>query len=186
MPNTPTITIKMNELDFTTLCRGRYSCRSFSDRPVSAETLAQVLEAGRLAPSACNRQPWRFCVVSAADTDARVAVQASYPREWITPAPYYIVVCGVPSEAWVRPHDGKNHVDIDIAIATEHICLAASSMGLGTCWICNFDPALLTVGLGLEPGIVPMVIVPLGYPATDSVPEKKRKDTDEITVSPAR
>ena len=89
--------------------------------------MASLLEAARLAPSACNRQPWRFMVIGPDDTAGREAVLASYPREWLATAPYYIVVCGVPAEAWVRPHDGHNHIDIDIAIATEHICLQAST-----------------------------------------------------------
>lgn len=93
------------------------------------------------------------------------------------------MVCGVASEAWVRPFDDVNHVAVDVAIATEHICLAAASQGLGSCWICNFDPAVLTARLGLPQDVVPMVIVPIGYPAEGTtVPEKKRKPLDELLL----
>lgn len=162
----------------------RYSCRSYaSDRVPSEDQISAIIEAARLAPSACNRQPWRFAVIGPDDAAGRAAVAAAYPREWVTTAPYYIVVCAVPTEAWVRPHDGKNHSDIDIAIATEHICLAAADAGLGTCWICHFDPARLTVDLALPQGTVPVVIVPVGYPEGGfGAPEKKRKPTDEILL----
>ena len=162
----------------------RFSCRSYSiDRLPNEEQIAALIEAARLAPSACNRQPWRFVVIRPGDEGGRKAVAAAYPREWVETAPYYIVVCAVPTEAWVRPHDGKNHSDIDIAIATEHICLAATEMGLGTCWICHFDPARLTVDLALPHGTVPVVILPVGYPAECVVaPEKKRKPTEEILI----
>lgn len=162
---------------------GRYSCRSYSPALPSGEQIGALLEAARLAPSACNRQPWRFAVIGPDDTAGREAVLAAYPREWTAGAPYFIVVCGVPGEAWVRPHDGRNHVDIDVAIASEHICLKATELGLGTCWICHFDPALLTVGLGLPQGTVPKVIIPVGYPADGlATPEKKRKTADEILI----
>ena len=83
----------------------------------------------------------------------------------------------------VRPHDGHNHIDIDIAIATEHICLQAAELGLGTCWICHFDPARLTVDLALPHGIVPKAIIPVGYPAEGvKAPAKNRKTLDEILL----
>ena len=141
------------------------------------------MEAAQLAPSACNRQPWRLAIIGPDDEAGRQAIATAYPREWVASAPCYIVVCSVPTEAWVRPHDGKNHSDIDIAIATEHICLAATAMGLATCWICHFDPARLTVDLDLPKGTVPVVILPVGYPAEGStVPSKNRKSTDEIII----
>lgn len=167
--------------NFTKLAAERYSCRSYRPDAVGDESIAQLLEAARLAPSACNRQPWRFKVIGPDDAAGRAAVVAAYAREWVTTAPLYIVVCGVPAEAWVRPADGHNHVDIDVAIATEHICLEATSLGLATCWICNFDPAVLAEKLGLPEGTVPMVILPVGTPA-DTEPEKRRKPLTDILL----
>lgn len=166
---------------FLELCAERYSCRSYKPEMPTEESLAAVLEAARLAPSATNRQPWRLVLIKADDLKGREAIVAAYPREWVATAPYFIVVCGVPCDAWVRPYDGKNHIYVDVAIITEHICLAAADQGLGSCWICNFDPARLTVDLELPQGVVPMVIVPLGYPAIAAT-EKKRKALEEILI----
>lgn len=167
----------MNTTDFLTLARERYSCRNYSTEPVSRESLNAILEAARLAPSACNRQPWRFVVVES-DT-MRAVVCDAYERDFIRPVPVFIIVCGVRSEAWHRGADGKDHTDIDAAIAAEHICLAATAAGLGTCWICNFDPAKLA-GLNLPDGVEPIAIIPVGHPAEGSVaPAKKRRPADE-------
>lgn len=161
----------------------RYSCRNYSkEKTPSREQIEELLECARLAPSAVNRQPWRFVVIRHDDEAGRRAVLDSYPREWMATAPCYIVVCGVPAEAWVRSCDGHEHLDIDVAIATEHICLAATALGLGTCWVCNFDPAVLSSGLGLPGDVVPKVIIPTGYPVDNTVPEKKRKSLSEIII----
>lgn len=168
---------------FIDLVSVRYSCRAYADREVPAAELDYILEAARLAPSACNRQPWRFVVVEKGDVDGRKAVIDSYNREWIASAPMFIIVCGVPSEGWVRRYDEHSHIDVDTSIATEHICLAAADRGLGTCWVCNFEPAVLRAGLGLDETLVPIAIIPLGYPADDAkVPAKQRKTIDEIVI----
>lgn len=170
-------------MDFNDIIHSRYSCRAYSPKAPTPEQIAALVEAAQLAPSACNRQPWRLAIIGPDDEAGRQAIATAYPREWVASAPCYIVVCSVPTEAWVRPHDGKNHSDIDIAIATEHICLAATAMGLATCWICHFDPARLTVDLDLPKGTVPVVILPVGYPPEGStVPSKNRKSTDEIII----
>ena len=112
--------------DFMTLSAARYSCRNYAARTVARETLKKAIEAASLAPSAVNRQPWTFVVL---DTpEMRQAIAECYPREWIKTAPAFIVAVGNHSEAWHRPSDGKDHTDIDLAIAIEHLCLAATSL----------------------------------------------------------
>lgn len=163
---------------FYSLSQRRYSCRDYKPEPVPADIVRAVLDAVRLAPSACNRQPWKFLVI---DTpELREAVQKSYSREWLRDAPVYIVALGLHDEAWHRPVDGKDHTDVDVAIAVEHLCLAATTLGLGSCWICNFDPAVIVEALSLPEGVEPVAIIPLGYPANADIPEKKRKSLDEI------
>ncbi len=163
--------------------RQRYSCRAYADRQPDAAALEAVLQDARLAPSATNRQPWRFIVIPSTDAEGRSAVIRSYAREWVATAPTYIIVCGLPDSAWVRPYDGKNHIDVDLAIAAEHICLSATANGLDTCWICNFDPVVLSEGLGLPAELVPMCIIPIGYRAEGSpVPEKKRLPLTDIVI----
>ncbi len=170
----------MEAFDFSSLARRRYSCRKYLPRPIGRESLLALLEAARLAPSACNRQPWEFIVVDS-DDEARRAVLSSYGGEWLASAPAFIVACGKHDEAWHRGSDGKDHTDVDVSIAVEHICLAAATMGLGTCWICNFDVPTLRAGLSIPDNVEPVAVIPVGYPEDPSaVPAKKRKPLEEI------
>ena len=104
--------------------------------------------------------------------------EKSYNREWFATAPMYIICSILHDEEWVRS-DGKHHGDIDIAIAVEHLCLAATEQGLATCWVCNFDAEkckqLFAIGNNEEPA----VLIPIGY-AADEPKEKKRKEMEEI------
>lgn len=162
------------------LAERRCSVRSFTKQAVPEELLAYVLEVARLAPSAVNFQPWTFIVVR--DSALLERLSAAYSREWFRSAPACIVVCGHHGESWHRRSDGKDHCDIDVAIATEHICLAAAEVGLGTCWVCNFDAEACRDLLGLPDESEPIVLLPIGYPADAEVPEKKRKPLDDIVV----
>lgn len=166
---------------YLNLAERRYSCRDYLAEPVSRHDVASLLEAARLAPSACNRQPWTFMVVDTPRLHAAVA--ACYKRQWFAAAPVYIIALAHTDEAWVRPDDGKRHSDIDLAIATEHICLAATAHGLATCWICNFDPTALREALSLPETIEPVAILSLGWPAKESeIPSKTRKTLDQIVT----
>lgn len=159
--------------------KDRYSCREYSARPVSDATLMDVIDMARLAPSACNRQPWIFLIVES--DDERRAILESYPREWIASAPRFILALGDHSAAWHRPADGKDHTDVDVAIAVEHLCLAATALDLATCWVCHFDPAVVRSAFRLPDHLEPVAIIPIGYPADPaSIPAKKRKPLAEI------
>ena len=161
------------------LAAHRYSCRSYAQAPVPGDTLTAVLDVVRLAPSACNRQPWLFIIADG--DDERQAVIDSYPRDWVKSAPEYVIACGVHDEAWHRQSDGKDHTDVDVSIAVEHLCLAATSLGLGTCWVCNFDTDIIRKAFRLPEGMEPVAIIPIGYPAEpDDIPAKKRKEMTEI------
>lgn len=164
---------------FLQLVKSRYSCRKYLPEAVDRELIAEILETAHLAPSACNKQPWRFIIADTPELCSKIA--ACYGRDWVDNVPAFIIACGVHSEAWHRA-DGKDHTDVDLSIAVEHICLAASASGLGSCWICNFDEPKLTATLNLPEGTEPIAIVPIGYPDPDTTaPEKKRKPIDEIT-----
>ena len=121
---------------FLDLVKQRYSCRSYQKKSVEQEKLDYVMECVRFAPSAVNKQPWMFRIVKN-DAD-KAKLQECYNREWFETAPMYIICSILHDEEWVRS-DGKHHGDIDIAIAVEHLCLAATEQGLATCWVCNFD-----------------------------------------------
>jgi nitroreductase len=163
---------------FFDLTMARYSCRSYSTAPVDEDLITAILETAQLAPSACNRQPWTFVVVRDKERRRRLLAKS---RPAFVEAPVLIVACGHRDSAWVRPIDGKNHTDIDVAIAVEHICLAATTLDLATCWVCNFDVDAARDELNLPQGVEPIALIPLGYPASDSVaPSKVRKPLDEI------
>lgn len=157
----------------------RYSCRNFdAEKAVDETDILRVLEGARLAPSACNRQPWTFVVVR--DSAARHTLLAKSRPAFLN-APVLIVACGHHNDAWHRPADGKDHTDVDVSIAVEHICFTATSLGLGTCWVCNFDVEATQRLLGLPADIEPIALIPLGYPVEGlKAPEKIRKNIDEI------
>lgn len=166
-------------MEFIDIVKSRKSVRSFQKRKVTRELLLEILEAGRVAPSACNNQPWRFIVVD--EPSVLRQIREAYPREWITEAPQVIVICGDYQESWKRQIDEKEHCDIDIAIATDHITLMAATKGLGTCWVCNFNPDKVSEALQLPNNIKPIVLLPIGYPREPiGVEEKKRKKIDDI------
>lgn len=163
-------------MDFLELVKNRYSCRAYNPESVEREKLEYIMECVRFAPSAVNRQPWRFRIVSKEEDKARL--QQCYSRDWFKTAPMYVIASILHDEEWVRS-DGKHHGDIDIAIAVEHLCLAATEQGLATCWVCNFDALLCKQLFGLPANEEPAVVIPLGY-AADEIKPKNRKTIEEI------
>jgi nitroreductase len=163
-------------LDVLEVIATRYSVRGYRSDPVDDETLASVLEAARLAPTAANRQPFRVVVVR---TEGRQEeLSRVYGRPWFVQAPLVLAVVAVPGEAW-RRMDGKPYDEVDATIAMDHLILAAASLGLGTCWVAAFDPAAAREVLGLPDDVEPVAFTPLGYPTTTS-PQKKRRPLDEL------
>ena len=164
---------------FSDLCAERFSMRSYQSTPVPEEALGYICECVRMAPSAVNRQPWKFIVVRT--PELRKQLQTCYGREWFAEAPLYIVVCADEAASWKRSSDGHDHADIDAAIAAEHICLAATEQGLGCCWVCNFDVPACREALQLPDNLRPVVLLPIGY-AADKPTQKKRKPLSEIVI----
>ena len=165
-------------MDFKTLMQTRYSVRNYQPEPLSEELLMEVLEAGRMAPTAVNKQPFVFVVVNTEDKLKEIS--AAYPRDWFKTAPQVIVICGDHRAAWKRGNDGKDHTDIDVAIATDHITLRATELGLGTCWVCNFDAEQVSKALSLPDHIEPVVLLPIGRPKEAETPSKKRKSLSDL------
>ncbi len=161
---------------FSKLVKARYSVRAYKPDPVSEEMLQAVLDAARMAPTAANRQPFRLIVISVAGREEEL--KQIYNRDWFVQAPYVICACGIPEDNWVRM-DGKNYNDVDVTIAMDHLVLAATDLGLGTCWIAAFDPDAARRVLNLPDGVEPVVFSPLGHPA-DSPRPKKRKPLEEL------
>ena len=174
----------MAKTAFLELAEKRRSVRAYKPEPVPEELLQQVLEAGRLAPSACNKQPWRFIVVRS--ETGRRALGTAYAREWFWKAPVVIAVCILPKEAWVRSYDGQNYAMVDGALALDHMTLAAAELGLGTCWIGAFDPAAAREILGLPDGVEIVGLTPLGYPDVEPNPRARSRRPLAETVMKER
>jgi nitroreductase len=166
-------------MDFRELIEKRYSVRAYRPDPVPEETLERVLNAARLAPTAVNRQPFRIIVVETAD--AKQALARVYHRSWFVQAPLVLAVVGVASEAWTRGFDGVRYHIVDATIAMDHLVLAAANEGLGTCWVCNFNPAEAREMLSLPPDVEPVAFTPLGYPA-DTPQPKLRRSLGELVM----
>lgn len=163
-------------MEFSELIRNRYSVRAYKPDPVEDEKLDRVLEAARLAPTAANRQPFQIIVIH---TEGREDdLQRIYRRGWFVQAPLVMCICAIPDEGWVRM-DGKGYTDVDAAIAMDHLILAATDQGLGTCWIAAFDPAEAREVLGLPDGVEPIAFTPLGY-AADQSRSKERKSRSDL------
>jgi len=164
-------------MTFIELAKQRYSCRNYDSRTVEQDKLELILEAGRVAPSAVNNQPWHFIVIR--EKGNLNKIHGAYHREWFQTAPCVIVVCGDHDQSWKRKQDGKDHCDIDIAITVDHMTLQATELGLATCWICNFDKEKTIQILKLPSNLEPIVILPVGYPLDRSDParhaEKRKK-----------
>ncbi len=163
-------------MEFNKLIKNRFSVRSFTRQPVDRDTILEILESARLAPSAVNFQPWHFIVVTEAEHLSEI--QQAYPRNWFMEAPVCIVVCADHRQSWKRKSDGKDFADVDAAIVTDHLILKATELGLGTCWVCNFDVKLARKILQLPEYVEPMVLVPMGYSNADA-PVKSRKPLSE-------
>jgi nitroreductase len=149
-------------MGFIDIAKKRYSCREYRDKKVEEDLIIQILEAARIAPSAKNLQPWHFVVIQ--ESPNLEWIKSCYSRDWIKPVPMIIIACGDHKAAWYRP-DGKNHTNIDVAIAIDHLMLAAADLGLGTCWVCNFDVLKCANILQLPEAVEPIAMIPVGYPA---------------------
>ncbi len=135
------------------------------------------METVRMAPSAVNFQPWYFIIIS--EPYSLELLHQAYPRNWIKTAPLIVVACADLKQSWKRGNDGKDFAEVDLAIAIDHLTLRAAELGIGTCWVCNFDVLLCKKNLELPDNIEPVALIPLGYPDINP-PVKSRKETNEI------
>lgn len=165
-------------MDFEKLILNRYSCRHYSDQEIEETILAKVLEAARLAPTAANRQPFQVIIIQTENqSDALLKI---YPKEWFVQPPLILCVCAQPDLGWQRrKYDQQSYAVVDAAIVVDHITLQAADVGLGTCWIGDFDPQAARDFLGLPDQVEPVAFTPLGYPLDQPGP-KKRKDLSDL------
>jgi nitroreductase len=158
--------------------RTRRSIRGYKPEPLPREKIEKVLEAARIAPSAANRQPWHFYVVT--DEARRKSLAAAYGKEWCWGAPAVIVACARPGEAWKRG-DEANYCWVDVAIAFDHLTLAAHAEGLGTCWVGAFKPGPLREALEIPADLEPVAMTPLGVPDKPGKPPERKALENIVT-----
>lgn len=168
-------------MNFLELTQQRFSVRSFSEKTVEKEKIKYLLEAARMAPSACNLQPWNYTVVT--NKELMVKIHDCYKNEWFQNVNTCIIAFGNHNHSFKRASDNKDMCDIDLGIATEHILLAAAEKGLGVCWLCAFDIKKIKNIFDCPKGLEPYAILAVGY-ANDNVkePEKKRKNFESMVT----
>ena len=160
----------------------RYSCRSYDSTPLERETVEAVLETARWAPSGGNLQPWRFVVVL--DSERRRALAgAAYGQAFLARAPVVVTVCVVPEESarHYGPRGRELYCIQDTAAAAQNILLAATELGLGSCWVGAFDEAAVARVLELPANWRSVALLALGRP-TEKEPRRTRRPLSEITL----
>lgn len=169
-------------MSFTELTRARYSCRSYEDRAVEPEKLAAIIEAGRIAPSAHNNHPTRLIVCDTPEARAKAAKAAhNFAKDGsVFGAPVVLLACAKTNDAWVRRHDEMNSSLIDTTIVVDQMMMQAVDLGLQTCWVCMFDPAVARAEFGLADDVLPVSMLTLGY-AADSIAEPDKREARCIT-----
>ena len=169
-------------MTFLELAKKRYSVRSFQDKPIEEEKLNLILEAGRIAPTACNNQPQKIYVAKSAEARTKLAQVCRCTFD----APVILVVC------YDRTRDWKNSVmpgyesgETDAAIVCTHMMLQAADLGIGSCWVGYFNAQTVAEQLGLPENITVSALLPMGYAAEDAKPAalhtKYRDFADTIT-----
>ena len=164
-------------MDFFEVIKKRHSVRSFdSSKQVTDEQINQILEAGRLAPSAHNLQDWFFVVVKNLEIKSQL-VNACLGQTFVSEASVVLIVCS--DKHLADTHSARHGPDFftiqDTAIATQQMWLAITALGLGTCWIGAFDEEEVKRVLHLEKHLQPMAVLPVGYPAEEPTPTPRKK-----------
>ncbi len=168
------------ETHFEDLAAARYTCRSYTGRPVQLAKVNKILDVARLAPTAANKQPVHVWALTSHEALGRIhQVHDAFG------APVVFLVGARPEEAWVRSSDGKNAADCDAAIVATHLMLVAFDMGLGGAWIASFDPAKISELFPETAGYEICFLLAIGHPADDAEPTARhyqRKSLEEFST----
>lgn len=156
-------------MSFIDLAKKRYSVRAYQTKAVEEEKVTTILEAGRVAPTAANKQPNHFVVLNTQEDLSRLS-KGTNPHG----APLAIVICGNKDSVWIRPFDKQNMIDVDASIATDHMMLCAEDLGLSSCWLTYFDPEIIRSEFKIPSHLVPINILVIGYSA-EPVPQSPER-----------
>ncbi|MFC1908945.1 nitroreductase family protein [Chloroflexota bacterium] len=161
-------------MEFLELVKSRYSVRAYKSTPVEDDKLKQILEAARLAPTGSNQQSFQLIVIHTAGREEEL--RPIYDRAWFVQAPVIICACATPTQGQAYD-EGRSYRNIGIVM--DHLILAATNLGLGTCWIGAYDPIAARKILGLPEEVQPIVFATIGY-SDDQPKERKRKPINEL------
>jgi nitroreductase len=168
-------------MNFLELAKQRSSVRAYQPKPVEREKVDMILQAGRVAPTAANMQPNKFLVLSDEPSLSKLAKGTNHHG-----APLAVIVCADKQTAWTRPFDKASMFDIDATIATDHMMMEAEDLGLGSCWITYFDPAVIRREFNIPDNIIPVNILVVGYadcaPASAERHSSERKPLDGMVL----
>jgi nitroreductase len=159
-------------MEFYDVIKSRKSTRSFNKKSIDQNQIEYICNCARLSPSWMNKQCWNFIIVRENEKIFNIA-NSTIINRWLKKAPIIIVACADPLLS-----DNKNNIDyshIDVAIAFEHLILAATDIGLGTCWIGDFNHEKVKKILEIPPRIKIIALTPLGYPDKDTIVDKSKK-----------
>ena len=169
-------------MTFFELAQNRYSVRSYQNTPIEDEKLKLILEAGRVAPTACNYQPQKIYVAKSADARAKLASVCRFTFD----APVILVVCYDRTRDWKNKlQPGYESGETDAAIVCTHMMLEAAELGIGSCWVGYFNAEQVAEVLGLPENMTVSALLPIGYPADDAKPlplHTQYRDPDDIVT----
>lgn len=164
-------------MSIQSIIRDRYSSRSYKDQPIEPEKVEQLLAAVRLAPTAANRQP--ICVYA---VESKEGLDRLSKAAKTYGCPLAMVICADKDAAWTRPYDNFRTTDVDASIVTDEMMLLATELGLGSVWICMFDPQIVREAFDIPENLVPVNILALGYAADEPAADRleNRKPTQDL------
>lgn len=164
-------------MEFLDLAKKRYSVTQYDARRIEPAVLDKILEAGMLAPTACNNQPQRILVIRTQERKQKLSCLAKADMYFDTA----LLVCWDETACWHRPADGKSSGEIDASIVTTHMMMEAADQGVGSIWVMNWDPNKMRETFELPENIQPMALLYLGYPTADSTPRAGHAATKSVT-----
>ena len=169
----------MSFKNFTELAESRYSARKFLDKKVPAEDIEKIIHAGMIAPTDCNNQPQKIIVVNSDEGLAKIKECTNCHFN----APLVLIISYDKDTCWKRSFDGKPSGDIDASIVTTHMMLQAYELGIASCWVMHYEPAVLKEKFALPDNLESTALLVMGYPAETSKPapsHEKSKPVNEI------
>lgn len=166
-------------MNFTELAKSRYSVRAFSERRIEKEKLDKILEAGHVAPTACNNQPQQIYVLQSEEAIEKLKKVSKF----VFGAKTVVMITSDRNREWKNPFTDKYHTgEIDCSVVCTHMMLQAWELGIGSCWVGYFDPDLVAKEFGIPKNEQVIALLPLGYPAEESKPAAghfKFRDMDD-------